>query len=208
MMSDRSTAILYHGADTAALVIRPKDLGLPLRVICMAQAKVASLYIKGFVQSAGEVSPVFQRKLQDVLDEHGLDAVSNNGFYSYKTFTRAVEDIENEIGDKTLRQAGATMVEVDDQIAASTSLEEGLQTLKQQNEAAFQKFAVDEVGTYDWERVSDAEVRVATVGGYQNPEPLAEGIISGVADVATDGSPIVKTTDPKPDEVHAFLVTF
>jgi hypothetical protein len=60
-------------------------------------------------ESAGEVSPVFERKMRDLFEEHGIEDPSPDEWYSAENFVSAVNEAAEQIGDKTVLEAGVQM---------------------------------------------------------------------------------------------------
>jgi hypothetical protein len=66
-------------------------------------------YIVSFYQSAGKVSPVFERKAKELFAEHGLENVEAEEFYPTNKVVAAFQSVVDEIGEDTMTEGGKEM---------------------------------------------------------------------------------------------------
>lgn len=69
----------------------------------------AGLYLLSFFESAGEVSPVFEKKARELFDEHGLSDIQPNEHYPTDKVVSAFQNVVDEIGSETMFQGGKQM---------------------------------------------------------------------------------------------------
>jgi hypothetical protein len=114
----------------------------------MAGPQVTGLYIAAFIESAGEVSRVFERKATDMLANHGIEGVDPESWYDLNAFERAVTEIEDQVGSMTTKQAAVKMIQVDEKIPDQDSARDGFEILETQQRNAFKSHSVEECGQY------------------------------------------------------------
>jgi len=162
--------------------------------------------VSAFIASAGEVSPVFERKVREYLEKNGIDSVDPDSFYTLDKFSKAVHQVENDVGNMTTLEAGREMISVIDELSNMPSLADTIEIGQQQQRAAYKNFSPEDAGQLRHEQRDDGTDRVAYYGGWRYPEGFTEGIMKGFARV-TNGYAAsgVEPTDPRHDEVFAYL---
>lgn len=172
----------------------------------MAEPKVSGMYVVAFLESAGEVSPVFERKANGILESNGIDNVDPEEWYSIDKFVSAMNEIEDEVGEKTSEQAGIKMMEVAPQISELSSMEEAIEVGEEPLRESYQNYSVEEVGDFKYEETADGP-KVAYYGGWRYPEAFTRGIFKGMAkEVDGLGPNDIESTEAVGDEVYSFLV--
>ncbi|MFB6175751.1 MAG: hypothetical protein ABEI99_01155, partial [Halobaculum sp.] len=68
-------------------------------------SEVLGRYPLATVQSAGNVSPVFERKARELFSEH-LGELDPETWYSTEDTVSAYHDLNDEVGEATMRQGG------------------------------------------------------------------------------------------------------
>lgn len=173
----------------------------------MADPKVSGKYVGAFIESAGDVSPVFERKASNILESNGIDDVDPEDWYSVEKFVDAMSEIEGEVGEKTSEQAGIKMIEVVDEISGLSSMEEAIEIGKEPHRQSYQNFATEEVGGLKCEQLDNGNLKVAYYGGWEYPEAFTEGIFKGFAKGVDGLTPDdIEPREPEQDEVYAFEV--
>lgn len=172
----------------------------------MAEVTVSGKFVQDFANSAGEVSPVFERKLRKFLAENGIEDISDDGWYPLADFSKAIADVEDVVGEMTARVGGRSAISLVEELDGTQSLAETMEIGKQANEAAYRNFTVEKAGTYDYES-TDEGFRLATVGGWQHPKQYTRGLMEGFVENATDyTAEDLEETLSQSDEVFAFLL--
>jgi hypothetical protein len=176
----------------------------------MSEPQVIGLYITAFVESAGEVSIVFERKAKEMLADHGIEDIDVESWYDLNAFERAVTEIEEQVGGKTTRQAAVKMIEVDDKIPDQNSARDGFEILKTQQRNAMDDFSVEDCGQYRIEQLDPQEFRVATYGGWGYPEAFTGGLMKGVIqETERQGAKVeLDSVSTSGDEVYAYKVSW
>jgi hypothetical protein len=168
------------------------------------------LYMLSFVESAGEVSPVFERKARNLLEDNGLVDMDRDEYYDMSNILQAFQDVVNEVGENTMRQGGQQMGEdvpwppqVDGPHDALASVDE---IYKQAHN--FDGDFENETVAYTYERQGPSSARVGITDTYPYPDAMAEGAFPGFVKGAADGDPRVSMseTDPNADERCAWTV--
>lgn len=173
----------------------------------MSEPKVSGKYVGAFIESAGEVSSVFKRKANEILESNGISEVDPESWYSVDKFIDAMNEIEAEVGEKTSEKAGRKMIEIVDEISGLESMEKAIQIGKEPHRQSYQNFSVEEVGGIRHERLDNGNLKVAYYGGWEYPKAFTNGIFKGFATGVTG----LTTNDVEPveaegDEVYAVEV--
>jgi hypothetical protein len=176
----------------------------------MAGARVIGLYIAAFVESAGEVSSVFEKKALSMLADHGIENIEEESWYDLDSFEAAVEQIENKVGAKTTQQAAVKMIQVDDKVPNQDSAGEAFEILKEQQRNAMQNHTTEDCGQYRVEKLGAQHFRVATYGGWGYPEAFTRGLLKAVIqETESQGARVeVEPTDKSGNEQYAYEVSW
>jgi hypothetical protein len=173
----------------------------------MSQPRVSGQFVQAFLMSAGDVSPVFERKAREYLEDNGIEDVSADDWYPYDQFANAMNDIEEEVGRMTSKEAGRKMVEIIEEMSDLKSIEKAVELGKKHTRQAYQNYSPERVGQMRYESLKNGHHRVAYHGGWEYPEGFTRGIFRGHAQ-ATRGleSADIEPTDTRPDETYAYIV--
>lgn len=176
----------------------------------MSATRLNGLYVAAFVESAGEVSAVFEKKAVNMLSSHDIEDLDEESWYRAADFEGAMAEIEDQVGSMTTMKAGEKMIEVDESIPEQSSAIEGFDILQSQHEAGYKNYDLDEVGQYRIDQLGDKHFRVATYGGWGYPEAFTKGLLKGVIQeterqaTSVDLDPV----DTDHDEVFAYEVNW
>ncbi|MFC7059419.1 hypothetical protein [Halovenus salina] len=172
----------------------------------MAEPKVSGKFVQGFANSAGEVSPVFERKLRKYLQEHGIEEIDSDSWYNFDQFWRSTNDVEDAVGEMTSVVGGRTMVALIEPLDGSQSLAETMEIADEANRNAYRNFSVESAGHWSYEETEDG-FRLATIGGWRHPAKFTKGIMEGFVENSIDYEmDNLEQTRPQSDEVYAFFV--
>lgn len=175
----------------------------------MSDAQISGAYVAAFVKSAGEVSPIFEKKAKETLEDRDITDPDEAEWYDNQRFGGALSEIVEKAGEKTVAQAGKEMVNITEEILSQDSVEGGLEVLTSQHAAIHQNHSVEDAGILKYEQVSDSEYRIAAEGGYEYPSSLVEGAAEET--VRQTGGPSrvsVEGTDTEANEPFAFTVSW
>ncbi|SDJ68121.1 hypothetical protein SAMN05216226_10785 [Halovenus aranensis] len=172
----------------------------------MSNQEISGQFVSAFIASAGEVSPVFERKVREYLEKNGIESVEPAAFYSLDKFSKTMHQVEDDVGTMTTMEAGREMITVIEELSAMSSLEETIDVGKQAQRDAYKNFSAEDAGQLRHEQQDDGTDRVAYYGGWRYPEGFTEGIMKEFAAV-TNGYAAsgVESTTPRHDEVFAYL---
>lgn len=168
-------------------------------------------YILAFVESTGHVSPVFEQKTREIFERNGLPVgeIEEDSWHDASKYAAAMQEIADEVGSKTLRQAGeeqAKNVPWDGQIETVT---DGLDFLVETDRAVHRTPSGTFEGNYEYERVGDSRVRVGIPEHVPYPTDNFKGVFSGAVKTLSDtGTVTVSDTDTRSDEKAAFEVSW
>lgn len=167
-------------------------------------AKISGKYVAAFVQSAGEVSAVFEKKAQETLSAHGIDDPDPEEFYDDAAFGAALAEIEETAGERTVRQAGQKMIAVNESVVSQSSAVAGLETMADQHAGIHRDYSVAEAGGYEVVSTGDRTCRVDVLGDYPFPLSLPHGAIEGtVRETESDADRVSVDRVDAPDDVFA-----
>jgi hypothetical protein len=172
------------------------------------------LYLLSFFESAGEVSPVFEKKARELFSEYGLEDVEPEEFYPGDKISDAFFDVVNDVGDKTMQKGGKQMgldvpwpEGVDDPHA-------GLQTIDAVHQEAAR--TTDDApadlerpaGGYTYEQTGDTSAHVGITENYPYPSVMAEGVFLGIVNGLGASSATITDDTPKGDEKSAWEISW
>jgi hypothetical protein len=174
-----------------------------------ADAEATGMYMVAFVEAAGEVSPIFERKARQKFETH-LGELNAEGWYPMDDVVDAFEDILVSVGPKTMEQGGVVAAEtlpLDDGLALRDALA-GLNEL-QTSEQTYRNSDRDAPGgEYLFEVHDDASARLSVSEAWPLTEPYAKGVFKGVVERwgGPDASPNFTDASPRSDESAAWTV--
>jgi hypothetical protein len=172
------------------------------------EAEAIGQYMVGFVEAAGEVSPVFERKARRLFERH-LGDLDPDEWYPLKDCVTVFEEVLNEVGPKTMEEGGiaaADVLPLEDDL----SLEEALVGLNDlQTGPTYRNTEMDApAGEYLFDLDEARAGRVAVSEAWPLTEPYAKGVYRGVIDRwgPTDAMANFEKVMPEGDEQFAWRV--
>jgi len=172
------------------------------------------MYVLSFFESAGEVSPVFERKARDIFEDYGLADIDAEEYYHYDRVAPAFEAVVENAGEKTMREGGKQMGIDIPWPDAVDSIHDALGTLDdihQQATAAPDEPVSRPAGGYTYEKTGERSARVGVTERYPNPNPnpMVRGVYAGiVTSFAGDGYAELESVTPNADERDAWRLTW
>lgn len=173
-------------------------------------AEILGKSIEMFVRSAGEVSVVFEHKMNDIVEKH-LGEIEPESWYSVSDVAAATNEIRDEVGSVTIKNGGIAVAKNTDWPEDVTTVEEALQAniqrYQQTNRGGDSKFPA---GNYTVEMLDARSARVGITERFPYGPEIAEGIYTGIAQEhgPDNASPITEETDPNPNESHAWILSW
>jgi hypothetical protein len=167
-------------------------------------------YVVAFVESAGEVSPVFERKVRDIFSKH-LGDVSAEAWYPLPDLIAAFDEIEEEIGTKTMRQGGREAAAAIPWPDGVDSPEAAHQVLFEAHQDAYRESTRENpAGNYTVEIDGDRSATVGVLDGYPYPRSFAAGVFKYIFSEfgPEDAAPRLEETTPNPEQSAAWTVTW
>jgi hypothetical protein len=175
------------------------------------------LYVLSFYESAGKVSPIFERRAREIFEEHGLDDIQEDEFYHYDRVAPAFYDVVDNIGQKTMREGGRQMGRDVPWPDGVETVHDGLQTIDaihQQASPAIHNGNETDVdrpaGGYTYDRRGQTAAHVGITKQYPNPPIMAEGVFLGIVDsLSADGTSVtIDSTETNRDERRAWELSW
>jgi hypothetical protein len=162
-------------------------------------------YVVAFIESAGEVSPVFQRKVRSIFEKH-LSGINADQWYPVEDLAAAFEEIDRDVGEQTLEQGGIESTRTAPYPDHVSSPEEAFEALIEVHRAAYRNgTGKDPAGNYTCE-VSGRSARVGILEGYPYPPAFAKGVFKQIPRRFgnDDASPTLDSVEPRPSEICAW----
>jgi predicted hydrocarbon binding protein len=140
-----------------------------------AGVEVNGQTILSVVKGAGVVSPVFERKAQEFLSNHGIDDPQPGEWYPQADYLAAFEQIERDGGAQLLTNIGREIPKMADWPEGVASVAGGLESI---NRAYQMNHRGGEIGSYRFEATGSR----SGVVYCENPYPCLfdQGIVEGV----------------------------
>jgi len=163
-------------------------------------------YVVAFIESAGDVSTVFERKVRTIFEKH-LSSIDAEQWYRVEDLAAAFDEIDNEVGEQTLEQGGIEATKTAPYPEEIRSIEGAFETLSEEiHPAAYRNgTGTDPAGNYTSD-VSERSARVGILEGYPYPPAFAKGVMKQIPRRfgRGDASPTMERVDPHPRETHAW----
>lgn len=181
-----------------------------MRVEDIPETEGQGLYLLSFIESAGEVSPVFERKAKNLLEKHDLKDVDEEEFYSMEAILTAFDDVVEEVGENTMRQGGEQMG-IDAPLPPEVDTPHGAFEFADVIYKEAHKFdgsVGEDTLAYTYEKLGSQSAHVGLKETYPYPEVMGEGAFMGfVKNVLGENVRVsMDETDPKPDERRAWTL--
>lgn len=173
--------------------------------------KIIGRYILAFVESTGDVSPVFERKTRDIFAENGLevDEIDEESYHDALRYADAMREIRDEVGEKTLRQAGAEQGGAVPWPPHVDSVADGLEFLVEADKQAHEAPSGSFEGDYTYEQTGETEGRVSIPDRAPYPVDNFKGVFEGVIKSLSSSSNVtISDVDAKPNEKAAFKISW
>lgn len=172
-------------------------------------AEVAGQYPLATVQSAGEVSPVFEQRARELFQEH-MGELDPEQWYSVESTVKAYESLKDAVGEATMRQGGVESAKAVEWPPEVETPMDGLGALADMHKQAFRGSSQEfPAGKYTFEPLGDRTAHAGVTPDYPFTVSHAEGVFVGVVeDLSSASAPTVTETDPKPNEQAAFEVSW
>lgn len=171
-------------------------------------SEVIGRYPLATVESAGEVSPVFERKARELFNEH-LGELDAEEWYQVDDVVAAYESLRDEVGESTMRQGGKESAKAVEWPPEVDTVRAGLSVLAEMHKEAFRNSPEEfPAGKYTFEPLGDRHAHVGISNGYPFTASHAEGVFIGVVQDLSDSRPSIEETTAKADEEAAFELTW
>jgi hypothetical protein len=171
--------------------------------------EIIGRYIVAFVESTGDVSPVFERKTREIFSDQGIEVsdLDEDGWVDALAYVDTMHAIEDEVGEKTLYQAGVEQgknVPWPDDV---NSVEEGLAFMSEADEQAHRSPSGDYRGQYVVRQVEGSTAQVGIREESPYPKTDVEGVLEGaVDDLTTSANVTTSEIQPESGERIAFKI--
>jgi hypothetical protein len=165
-------------------------------------AEVSGKYVLAFVESAGEVSAVFERKVRATFEDE-IGAVEPDGWYRTADVKSAYHSVLSSVGSKTMKQGGKATAEVLD-FPVEYSVAEAMTALQEEHSAAGVYRNTDSdtpAGQYTFS-IDGRSGHFGATTGYPYTEPFVAGIYERL--IAKHGGSVPDLTETEPASGEQF----
>lgn len=166
-----------------------------------ADALVIGKYLTAFVQSTGDVSPVFERKTRNLFEDQ-LGELDPEGWYELGTVAELYKRLENDVGTATMRKGGVATGEALP-IDTSNDIDAALEQLNTEHKQVYKNTDSEwPAGKYFIDYDGTRSARVGVDEAYPFPESFVEGVYDAFIKRygPGDASPSMESVDPRSDE--------
>lgn len=161
--------------------------------------EVTGRYVVSMVESAGEVSPVFKKKMNELLSTHGIDNPEPDEWYDANAFAEAVSQATEQIGTQTVVQAGEEMGRDVPKPEGITSPHDVLAEVDESQQAAYRNSSEPRpAGSYTYERLGERAARSAVTEKFAYPDEICEGSLRGITKDIVDRAADVTMEEVEP----------
>jgi hypothetical protein len=170
-------------------------------------SEVIGRYPLATVRSAGQVSPVFEKKARELFNEY-LDDLDDERWYETGRVVEAYQSLSDAVGESTMRQGGKESAKAVEWPPEVTEPMDGLGALAQMHKEAFRNSDREfPAGRYTFESLGERRAHVGVTEDYPFTVPHAEGVFIGVVqDLTNAGNPTTAERTPKSEEQAAFEI--
>lgn len=171
-------------------------------------AEATGHYMVAFVESAGKVSPVFERKVREIFEDN-LGELEAGRWYRNEAITNAFEEILTQVGEQTMREGGiesGKAIQWEDDV---DTVMDGLERWNDKHEAAYRNSDLRfPAGKYTVEDAGSRTARLGITDGYNLSAAFAKGCSVGIARDLGSNDHAVTTEDvaPRADEQAAWTL--
>ncbi|WP_276299171.1 hypothetical protein [Halorussus lipolyticus] len=142
--------------------------------------------VRSMLEGVGELSSVFEKRMQETLDERGIGEPQAGEWYPQEAYLDAVASIEDSIGSQTFRNIGKKLPEKTPMPPAIDTVDEALEAVEKGYEMNHRG---GDSGYYEFEDTGENEKVVHCKNPY--PCDLDVGLITAVAEEFSSDSAIV-----------------
>jgi hypothetical protein len=142
-----------------------------------ADVEVNGQTVRSMLAGAGELSSVFEKRMEETLAENGIENARDDEWYSQQAYLDAFESVVDSIGSQTVKNIGKKIPENADWPPGIESATDGLSSV---DDAYQMNHRGGEIGHYDFEKTGASE----GVMTCRNPYPcdFDQGLVAGVAE--------------------------
>ncbi|SDJ30772.1 hypothetical protein SAMN05216226_10266 [Halovenus aranensis] len=176
-----------------------------------SSAELSGQYIASLVESAGDVSPVFERKVRDIFKEYISTEIEYDQWYPVPEVTDTYQRIARQVGSSTMQEGGAASAQAVEWPDHVTRVADGLELLNDMHQQAHRGGEEAHPGGQYLVETEDARAaRVAVSSDWPYTVPLAEGVFKGIVkDLGDDDAvPSLEDVESRHDEEAAWKLTW
>ncbi len=146
--------------------------------------------VRSMLAGVGELSSVFEKRMQETLDEKGIGEPQPGEWYPQQAYLDSFKSVADTIGPQTLRNIGKKIPENAEWPPGIDTVGKGLQSIE---EAYQMNHRGGEIGYYEFEETGPNERLVYCKNPY--PCDLDVGLITAVAEKFSPDSAIVEVEE-------------
>lgn len=172
------------------------------------EAEATGKYMVAFIESAGKVSPVFERKVREIFEDH-MGTLEADSWYRNADVEKAFAEVLEEVGEKTMMEGGVESGKAIEWPDDVETVIDGFELWNSFHEAAYRNSDFDfPAGKYTVEQLGDREVRIGITEGYNLSAEFAKGCSKGITQDLSSRTNRTRLTDTdsNPDEQAAWVL--
>ncbi|MFC7059246.1 hypothetical protein [Halovenus salina] len=164
------------------------------------EAEATGKYMVAFIESAGKVSPVFERKVREIFEDH-MGTLEADSWYLNADVEKAFQEVLEEVGEKTMMEGGVESGKAIEWPDDVETVMDGFEIWNSFHEAAYRNSDLDfPAGKYTVEQLGDREVRVGitegTTSAPSSPRAVRKGLSRTSARKSTEPGWRIPTRTP------------
>lgn len=148
-----------------------------------SDAEVAGKYITALLDDAKTVSPMFERKAREYLEENNIENPNPDDWYPMDSFVEVLQRLDDDVGSVTVKKAGREMAKNGTYPDDVDTVDAGLIALSDSHQLAHRNATKAEYGSYEVAQTSPNTIRVSCPTQYPYPASLARGVVNGVTEI-------------------------
>jgi len=171
-------------------------------------AELDGKYVAAFVESAGDVSPIFERKVRTIFEEQ-IDEIDADSWYRIGNIEPVFEEILGQVGENTMIQGGIWAAHRHEYPEWVDSLRDATAVLNDLHKAGHRNSNLEyPAGKYTIEWHSETAFRGGITTGYPYTPPVIEGVYRGMIRNLVGNGPSVEAVERRSGEAGAWLFSW
>lgn len=171
-------------------------------------AELDGKYVAAFVESAGEVSPMFEQEVRSIFAEY-VDVIDADAWYRIGDVEHAFRDILDQVGDAPMVEGGIRAAHRHEYPEWVERVRDASDVLNDLHKEGHRNSELEyPAGRYTIEWRSEDCFRGGITTGYPYTPPVIKGVYKGMVQNLTGKIPSAKAVERRSGEASAWLFTW